>query len=494
MSTIRDYADLLSRPDLLLEIDRELASRSLKEFIRQAWDVVEPGTPYVSGWHLDAICEHLEAISRGDLRNLLITIPPRHMKSLSVCVFWPCWEWIRAPQRRWLYASYAESLSVRDSVRCRRLIQSPWYQSRFGDRFSITVDQNEKHRFETDHGGCRIASSVGGSNTGEGGDRIVCDDPHNVQEAESDVTRKSECDWWDRVMSTRLNDPKTGAKVIIMQRVHESDLAGHVLKQGGYEHLCLPAEYDGVRRTTSIGWTDPRQHENELLWPEQFGAAQIEELKLRMGSYAAAAQLQQRPSPASGGIFKRHWWRSYNEALDVDDCDEMIQSWDLAFKDGKNSSYVVGQVWGRWGADMALLDQRRARMTFPETLDAFRQLTARWPRAGCKLVEDKANGPALIAMLQCEIPGIVPVRPDGTKEARAHAVSPLIEAGNVYLPDKSIAPWIDEFIEECAVFPKGAHDDQVDCCTQALKALYIGWEQQQQYIITYYDPVRISPF
>jgi len=488
------YTDLLSRPDLLPELDRELATRHLSEFIRQAWRIVEPGTTFVPGWHLDAICEHLEAISRGEIRNLLITIPPRHMKSLAVSVFWPCWEWIRWPQRRWLYAAYAESLSIRDSVRCRRLIQSPWYQSCFGDRFKLTDDQNEKHRFENDHSGCRIASSVGGAITGEGGDRIVCDDPHNVQEAESELIRKNTCDWWDRVMSTRLNDPKTGAKVMIMQRVHEADLAGHVLEQGGYEHLCLPAEYeDEAPRTSAIGWSDPRKKPGELLWPEKVGSVELEDLKLRLGSYAAAAQLQQRPSPATGGIFQRHWWKCMVRWPELRDCDEMIQSWDLAFKGSANSSYVVGQVWGRWGADMALLDQVRARLTFPETLDAFRQLTARWPQADAKLVEDKANGPALIATLQREIPGIVAIRPDGTKEARAHAVSFLLEAGNVYVPDKSLAPWIEEFIEECAVFPKGAHDDQVDACTQALKALLLGWQKQELYV-DYEDRVHISRY
>jgi hypothetical protein len=174
-----DYVHLLSSPSLLQDLNRELATRHLKEFIRQAWPVVEPATPFVPGWHVDAICEHLEAISHGQIRNLLITIPPRHMKSLAVSVFWPCWEWIRWPQRRWLFSSYAESLSIRDSVRCRRLIQSPWYQSHFGNCFVLTGDQNEKHRFENDRSGCRIASSVGGSNTGEGGDRIVCDDPHS---------------------------------------------------------------------------------------------------------------------------------------------------------------------------------------------------------------------------------------------------------------------------------------------------------------------------
>jgi predicted phage terminase large subunit-like protein len=488
-----DYLNLLLSPTLLQEIDREKATRHLKDFIRQAWPVIEPSTPFVTGWHLDAICEHLEAISSGQIRNLLVTIPPRHMKSLAVNVFWPCWEWIRWPQRRWLFSSYAESLSIRDSVRCRRLIQSPWYQSLFGHCFVLTGDQNEKQRFENDRSGCRIASSVGGSNTGEGGDRIVCDDPHNIHEAESAVIRKGTCEWWDKVMSTRLNDPKAGAKVIIMQRVHSADLAGHVLAQGGYEHLCLPAEYEAIPRTSSIGWTDPRKEWGELLWPQHFGAEQIAELKLRLGSYASAAQLQQRPSPAEGGIFKRSWWR-YNPKLKYFQYDCMIQSWDLAFKGDDNSSNVVGQVWGRRGGEFALLDQVRGKFTFPETLAKFRELTARWPQATAKFVEDKANGPALIATLRNEIPGIIAVRPDGTKEARAHAVSPLIESGAVFLPDKQTAPWIDDFVEECAAFPKGVYDDQVDCCTQALKQLNLGWEQERRYILVYENRVNISPF
>ena len=172
----------------------------------------------------------------------------------------------------------------------------------------------------------------------------------------------------------------------------------------------------------------------------------------------------------------------------------MLQSWDLSFKGEQSSSYVVGQVWGLYGSDMILYDQVRAKLTFPETIEQFRKLTARWPHATRKLVEDKANGPALIASLGSQIPGILPVQPDGTKEARAHAVSPLLEAGNVCLPHPSLAPWIEAFVEECSAFPKGAYDDQVDCCTQALKALHFGWEQRQNHILTYYDPVRISPF
>ena len=209
MTNSNSFALLLRRPSLLAEIDQEQATRSLREFVRQAWPIIEPSTPFVPGWHIDAIIEHLEAITLGHIRNLLINVPPRHMKSLLVSVFWPAWEWIRWPERRLLYSSYAAQLSIRDSVKCRRLIESPWYQERWGDRFALTGDQNTKGRFENDRSGYRLSTSVGGAATGEGGDRIVCDDPHNVQEAESDSVRKGTLDWWDVVMSTRVNDPRT---------------------------------------------------------------------------------------------------------------------------------------------------------------------------------------------------------------------------------------------------------------------------------------------
>jgi len=221
------------------------AEASLSEFIRQAWTVLEPSTPYIHGWHIDAICLHLEAVSKGWIRNLLINLPPRHMKSLTVSVFWPCWEWATRPELRWLFVSYAESLSLRDSVKCRRLIQSQWYQANWGHKFHLMGDQNAKERYDNSASGYRLATSVNGSNTGEGGDRICVDDPHNIRERESDVIREGCLQWWDEVMPTRLNNPKTGTRVIVAQRVHERDLSGHVLEQGGWEHLCLPAEFEG---------------------------------------------------------------------------------------------------------------------------------------------------------------------------------------------------------------------------------------------------------
>jgi predicted phage terminase large subunit-like protein len=469
MKNCSSYEALLLRPSLIDEVDQELAARGLREFVRQAWPVVAPATEFVSGWHLDAICEHLEAVTRGQIHRLLISVPPRHMKSLAVSVFWPCWEWITHPERRWLFCSYAAGLAIRDSLKCRRMVESPWYRRRWGDRFVLTSDQNEKSRFENDKAGYRIAIGVGGAATGEGGDRVVVDDPHNVREAESEIVRQSVLDWWDQVMSTRLNDPKRGAMVIVMQRVHENDLAGHVLQQGGYEELKLPAEYEGSQQVTSIGWRDPRTEPGELLWPERFGQEEVEALKRTMGSYAAAGQLQQRPAPAAGGILKRHWWKFYREAPRP--FSEVIQSWDCAFKDTRTSDFVVGQVWGRHGADKYLLDQVRGRMDCPATIQAVKRLSEKWPQAQAKLVEDKANGPAVIATLKHEIVGLIAVNPEGGKEVRAHAVSPQIEAGNVYLPDPTIAPWIGGFIDECAAFPNGAYDDQVDAMSQALVRL-----------------------
>lgn len=478
-----------------------LAAHSLREYIGQAWPVIEPGTPFTPGWHIDAIAAHLEAVSRGQIRKLLINMPPRHMKSLAVSVFWPTWEWTTRPQLGWLFASYAMSLAVRDSVKCRRLIESAWYQRRWGQVYQLTGDQNVKSRYDNTRTGYRISLSVDSAVTGEGGDRIVIDDPHNVREAESEAIRATTIAWWREVMSTRANNPKTVGRVVVMQRVHEDDLSGYLLTaEGGWEHLCLPAEYEPKTQiqVTSIGWQDPRQEPGELLWPAQFGPKELADLKRSLGSYGSAGQLQQRPAPAEGGMFKRIWWRFWHHPGQplppvtvrlpdgtIHQCpvvalpaafDLQLQSWDMAFKDTKASDYVVGQVWGRLAADKFLLAQVRDRMNFPETLQAVLDLSRRYPEATTRLVEDKANGPAVIAALQGKIAGLIPVEPMGSKEARAAAASPQVESGNVYLPHPFLAPWVEAFIDEHAAFPKASHDDQVDATSQALNRLGTGLE------------------
>lgn len=466
------------------DIEAELASRHLAEFIPSAWHAIEPFTTYRPSWHIAAICEHLEAVVSGQIRNLLINMPPRMMKSLTVSVFFPAWLWITRPWTRFLYSSYSQDLATDHSLATRRVIESDWYQERWADRFAMAGDQNLKTRFENDHRGARIATSVGGTATGKGGDIVVVDDPHNVLQAESDAIRESTLLWWDRTMSTRLNDPKHGAKIIVMQRVHERDLSGHVLAQGGYEHLALPMEYEPTTHATGIGWRDPRTEPGELLAPGRFGPQQVADAKVRLGSYAYAGQHQQRPAPAAGGIVKRDWWRSYR-AIPAD-MDDYLQSWDMTFRETDSGSYVVGQVWGKRGAERYLLDQVRARMDFPTAVQAVRNLTAKWPQATAKLVENKANGPAIVSSLRGQISGMIEVEPEGGKIARANAVAPQIEAGNVYLPDPTMAPWVGDYVEEFAAFPNGAHDDQVDATTQAL----VRWAPATQ--PSYVEPVAME--
>jgi predicted phage terminase large subunit-like protein len=513
MTRSNNLQSWLARPNARAKVEREYAMRSFHEFVRQAWHIIEPATVFVPGWHIDAIVDHLEAVSYGHIRNLLINVPPRHMKSSLVSVLWPAWEWTRWPERRWLFSSYAATLSIRDSVKCRRLIESPWYRARWGHVFTLTGDQNAKTRFDNNRSGYRLSTSVGGAVTGEGGDRIVCDDPHNVADVASDTTRRTAIDWWDIAMSTRVNDPKTSAMVIVMQRCHQRDLSGHLLEKGNFEHLCLPAEYEGPGRVTSIGFSDPRTEHGELLWTGQFGRTEIEELKINLGSYGAAGQLQQRPSPAGGGIFKRHWFRYLQPrgmnlppvevrlpdgtltlipAIEAPHhVDEQLQSWDCTFKELDTSDYVVGQLWARKGGLFLLGDQFRERTDCPGTVKAVRAMTEKWPATMAVLIEDKANGSAVIQMLAHEIPGLLPVNPQGGKIARAAAVSPLIEAGNIYLPHPAYAPWVNDFIEECVQFPNGAHDDQVDAMTQAL----LRWHEvpKQHTYVSYCDIVRISP-
>lgn len=493
------------------DIEAERLRRSLSRFIESAWPLVEPGTRYVSNWHIDAIADRLEAVSRGEIRRLVINVPPRHMKSLAVSVFWPCWLWLRRPEARFLYASYAQLLSTRDSLRSRRLIETRGvragaeetkderslfeavgYQGllellhgRFAWR--LTSDQNTKKRFENSRAGYRLATSVGGAATGEGGDVIVIDDPHKADEVESDVVRQGVLEWWDATMSTRLNDPKTGAIVVIMQRLHERDLAGHLLARGGFEQLCLPARYEP--RHPFVWPGDPRGEPGELIWPEHIGERELGELERSLGSYRAAGQLQQRPAPAEGGILKRAWWRYFDpEGGTLPHFHDYLQSWDMAYAGSDGCDFVVGQLWAHFGADKYLLWQIRRRMDFTETIEAVRELTrVATERFGAPpshgvLVENKANGPAVISTLHNELAGIIAIDPRGDKVARAHSITAQLEAGNVYLPgaanreqsdcDPALTPqWVQELIGECASFPNAAYDDQVDALSQALDRL-----------------------
>lgn len=470
-----------------VERDREEMPKSLSKFTRGAWSVIEPGTPYLHNWHIDAICEHLEALVHGQIRNLLITMPPRHMKSICSSVMLPTWLWTFRPEFKFLFSSYAHSLSIRDALKSRRLIQSEWYQDRWGDVFELTGDQNAKMRYENDSSGYRIATSVGGTATGEGGDIICCDDPHNMKEIHSDVIREGVLDWWDNVMSTRLNNPKTGAKIIIMQRGHEGDLAGHVLRKGNWEHLNLPAEYELSTRKTSLGWSDPRKEKGELLWPERFGKKELEALKTDMTSYAVAGQLQQRPAPEEGGIFKRGDFQLWPADVKLPMLEYVVQSYDTGFTEKTMNDPTAHLALGifkhpRYGYNCVMIcDAWRDRVEYPALRKRVRlDVRAKYGEKGMErrpdvvLVEEKGSGIVLLQDLRLiGVPayGYNPGKSD--KIVRANAAAPFVASRRVFLLESGKnrgqpVSWVEEFLHEILTFPNALHDDFVDAFTQAI--------------------------
>lgn len=413
--------------------------------------------PYDAAPHHKLIARKLEAVERGEITRLMIFMPPRHGKSRLASELFPGWYLGRNPDRYVIASTYAQDFADDIGRKVRNQLASPLHGAIF-PACGLRDDSKSVRRFHTSKGGVYFAVGAGGPITGRGAHLLLIDDPIKGQaEAESELYRRRLKDWYASVAYTRLMPG--GAVVVIQTRWHEDDLAGWLLSEHqheGWDVVSLPALSDS----------------GDALWPDAYPVERLEAIKRAVGSRVWEALYQQRPSPDDGGLLRRNWWKFYRQA--PSDFDEIIQSWDATFKDTQGSDYVVGQVWGRVGADKYLLDQVRARMDFPATVQAIRTMSAKWPKATAKLVEDKANGPAIIATLKSEVTGLIPVEPQGSKQARAAAVSPQIEAGNVYLPDPSHepkVPWVHDFIEECAAFPNGAHDDQVDAMTQALQRL-----------------------
>lgn len=445
------------------------------------------------------ICQLLERVTRqllgkplpgeAPIRDLIINIPPRHSKSSIVGVLWPAWVWTHSPHIQWLHSSYAASLSTRDSLACRRLLTSPWYQERWGDKVTLTGDQNEKKRFDNTEHGYRISTSTHGLGTGEGGDVIVIDDPHNATEALSDVERASTIEWWDNTMSTRLNDPKTGCRVIVMQRLHEDDLTGHLIKQGGWYHLCLPAKFEKSHPYRSKH--DWRIEEGELLAPERFGGKELAKLTQSMSSMAVAGQLQQRPAPEGGNIFKRSWFKLWPAGRELPVFEYILQSYDTAFTDQTENDQTACVVLGVFKPSedlklaVMLLDVWADHLGYPDVRRRMKEDfqssygdPAHYP--DMILVEDKGSGIAVrqdLRMLKIPLTAYNPGK--ASKVARANLITHIVERGFVYVPESSIhagrpRDWVEPFLGQLTVFPNGKHDDMVDAFTQAIRYLRDG--------------------
>lgn len=445
------------------EAIRELGYNSFYDFVQLCWRVLEPKTVFIENWHIQKICECLEMVSTGKIQNLLINIPPRCMKSLLVSVFWPVWQWLRNPGHRFLCASYAQTLSTRDAVKARRLLNSPFFIKHFGDIVKLHDDQNTKNRYDNTKMGYRIATSVGGIGTGEGGDTIIVDDPHNTQGALSERKREECIIWWDETMSTRLNDAKTGSKIVVMQRLHEQDLTGHILQQepGEWFHLCLPMRYEG-------GENDERKNDGELLWPAKFPEAEIKKLEIRLGNYGTAAQLQMRPGPRGGNI------------LNVDNVQiyDTMKTWprmkwmrvvDFAHskkqRTGHDPDYTSATLMAIYENNLYVRHVFRTRAAVTERDKQLDSVIATDPPGTYLVLERTTDSLDACEQFKERYRGARIVKeytPKADKVVRASWLEPLFDAGNVHVLS---GEWLVNWMDELRAFPAASHDDMVDNLT-----------------------------
>jgi predicted phage terminase large subunit-like protein len=480
----------------VVAIDRALVQKGgLRAFCKLSWPVLYPGKPLHWGRAHDAVASFVEAWIRGQIRDGIINIPPRMSKSTIGSVNGPVFSWIEWPEMVWLTAAYRDNLSTRDCVRGRRLIRSPWFQERWGSlagkdrcRFELVGDQNQKTFYENDKGGSRLAQSVVGGSTGEGGNRIIVDDPHNVKRAESEVERENALVWWDEEMASRLDNQATDGRLIIMQRLHEEDLSGHCLAKGGYEHLYLPMEYEEHDpkspesrppcRVAVIGFEDWRKEEGELLEPMRFPEAVIDRLKASHTPYAYAGQYQQRPSPRKGKMFDV----DMIEIVDAlpNGVVHMTRYWDKAgtsklkaktktantagVKMGvvtqgpyKGKFIILDAIAGQWGSTAR-------EQVIRNTAKADGKITTIWveQEPGSGGMESAENTIRSLAGYRVKAE-----RPSGDKVLRAEPMADQVAVGNVIILR---GPWNKPYLDEMRSFPAGKKD-RIDASSGAFNKL-----------------------
>jgi len=483
------------------ELDREqIRRRGLLEFVRRGWHMVE-SCQFVEEPHIGLVCRHLEAcayyatasLQRDEqpwmstktsmhaltgeteplagISDLVIAIPPGMSKSVTAMVFFPAWVWSWCPQAKLITTSYSEGLATRDAKRAFELMTSEWYQQRWPH---VQIDGGERASMQyyvNSSKGSRYSVQMGGGVTGRHAHILVADDPIKPQDIQlgGDSAREAlekTREKWDNVFSSRSADPATFCRIVIAQRLHMEDLSGHCIKRGAV-HLRLPMLFEAHDSYESEWGSDWRRADGELLAPKRFPDHVVDMRRTITDARDWAAQYQQRPSPEDGSIFERSWFEHRYRELPKNL--QLTLSIDSSLKESKRADYTVLQVWGKLNASSYyLVDQVRARMGFSDQVIAAIAMRSKWPTLKNTLIEAKANGVAIINTLRQRVPGVVPVEPLDGKEARARASTWLWRAGNVHLPHKDIASWVDEFIEEHVVFPVGGHDDCVDCGSQYL--------------------------
>lgn len=532
---------------------RKRCEASLAEFVCEGWHVLEPLTPLEWNWHHEALCTTFQGliedwartqIARLDFstlprklaaemrararllrmkedggrfiatpqraQNQLTNIPPGTMKSRILSVMGPAWVWIRWPEWRVLCLSSTPDVALRDADYTRKVVTSDWYHETFEPDWALSEDRNALGNYQTTRGGQRTSRGMLATITGLRYHAILADDPHDAKEVASDTIRESVLFAWDNAIANRVDDLRTSVRFILMQRLHERDLAGHVLAKGGWEHLCIPLEKEEKPvckcpscqpPATAFGVVDPRQP-GEVIQASRFPPHVVAAEKVRLGSYGAAGQLQQRPAPEGGGMFPRKWWRFHSvggitphrngsPVARPEGCsnlpptptppvfERVILTLDANFSEGQDSDPAVVHAYGANGPKRYRLAREKTH-GFPNTLVMMRRvhedILRRYGRVDAVLVENKANGHAIIQTLKNEIPGVIPREPEGGKEVRAAAMQPSVEAGDWYLLDG--AEDNEETVDQFGVFPNGAHDDDVDAASQAhawLAQPYVVW-------------------
>lgn len=451
-----DQADLLS----------VLMRRDLSSFIQRSFATVDPGSEYRHNWHIDAIAHQLQRVAAGEIRRLIITMPPRSLKSNAASIAYPAWCLGRFPKMRVLAVSYSETLAEKLAFDCMKVLASKWYQDAF-PLSRVARNRSRKYDFETTLGGGRYSASVGGALTGRGGDLIIIDDPHKPDEAQSDTRRNSVLDWYGSTLLSRCNDPVNTPIILIQQRIHENDLAGMLLGQGGWEHLNLQAiaEEDQMFDLGRRGFV--HQKEGELLHADRLPRALLDDFKSELGSYVFAAQYQQRPAPLEGGLVKWDWFKTYDVKPAPKDRDEIVQCWDTASSAGELNDYSVCTTWLVRRPQAWLLDLWRGKLEYPDLQRKIKTMAQKM-NAKRVLIERAGSGISLIQDLsrstKLNVIGIVPKQ---DKATRLMSVTAMIEAGRELIPAR--APWLAEFRHELTMFPNAKHDDQVDSLSQFLR-------------------------
>lgn len=447
-------------------IRASLARDSLEEFIRLAWKTVVPDQPLSWNWHHDEVCAALEAISRGELKRLIINIPPGCSKSLMVSVFWPAWEWANNPSLRYLTAAYSDVNTIRDNRQVRSIVTAPWYREAYN--VTLAGDQSAKVRFDTTKKGWRIATSVEGKGTGEHPDRIIIDDPLKAKGVKSKAELKSCIDWFDGTISTRIQrDP---AFVLIMQRLHEDDLAGHLLRKGGWEHICFPMRFreGGWKCECHKERSDPRDHRTavgELLWPEIYDEERLTTEEIDLGPFGAAGQLQQDPQPEGGGLVKREWFDGrFVDAVPFGA--QRCRGWDIAETDG-GGNWTAGVKLARKEGVTYVEHVTRAQLTL---VDGLIRSVAEADGRLCKIREGAGSGKATIAARSQLLAGYDYGSSPET-DSKVERFAPFrgqCEAGNVRIVR---GEWNEAWLDEVCAFPVGRNDDQADGTSNAYNEL-----------------------